>query len=165
MMTYLLDFKGIKFQSISKKYDNDNIITLDKKNDIFSLNKEKYFNLIDRIKVILKDKVKDVKITDKLNNFPVVLSTDSSEMSTQMLKLLSITGKNLPKINYLFEININHLLIKYINNIKDENVFSKWINFLYFQSLLIESNSLENSVEFINLTNSLFLSLIIKDNI
>ncbi len=167
MMTYLLDFKGIKFQSINKKYKDDNIITLDNKNNILNLNKDKYLNLINRIKNVLKDKVKEVKVTDKLNNFPVVLSTDSNEMSTQMLKLLSITGtgKNFPKINYLFEINVDHLLIKYINNIKDEIIFTKWVNFLYFQALLIESNSLENSVEFINLTNSLLLNMMLKDNI
>ncbi len=162
MMTYLVDFKGIKFQSVSKKYDSDNIITLNKNNNILDLSNEKSSNLISRIKDVLKDKVKDVKITDKLNNFPVVLSTDSNEMSTQMLKLLSVAGKEFPKIKYLFEINTNHLLIKYINNIKDENNFSKWINFLYFQALLIESNTLENSVEFINLTNNLLLSMMIK---
>ncbi len=165
MMTYLLDFKGIKFQSVSKKYNDDNIITLNNKNDILNLSKEKYTNLINRIKDILKDKVKDVKITDKLDNFPVVLSTDSNEMSTQMLKLLSITGKNFPKINYLFEININHLLIKYISNIEDKVIFSKWVNFLYFQALLIESNNLENSVEFVNLTNNLLLGMMFKESI
>ncbi len=163
MMTYLVDFKGIKFQSISKKHDGDNnIITLNKDNNISILNQEKYLNLINRIKNVLKDKVKDVKITDKLDNFPVVLSTDVNEMSTQMLKLLSVSGKEFPKIKYLFEINVHHLLIKYVNNIKDEDVFSKWINFLYYQALLIESNSLENSVEFINLTNNLLLNMMIK---
>ncbi len=163
MMTYLVDFKGIKFQSINKKYvENNNIITFDKKNNILNLNKDKYLNLINRIKNVLKDEVKDVVITDKLNNFPVVVSTDNNEMSTQMLKLLTFAGKKFPKIKYLFEININHLLIKYINNIKDEVIFNQWVKFLYFQALLIESNSLENSVDFINLANNLLLSMIIK---
>ncbi len=163
MMTYLLDFKGIKFQSINKKYDSSNIITLNKNNNIIDLGQEKCVNLINRIKNVLKDRVKDVSITDKLNNFPVVLSTDVNEMSTQMLKLLSVSGKKFPKIKYLLEVNVNHLLIKYISNIKDESVFSKWVNYFYFQALLIEGNSLENSVEFVNLTNNLLLSMMIKE--
>ncbi len=163
MMTYLLDFKGIKFQSISKKYESNNIITLNKKDNFINLNQEKSFKLINRIKNVLKDKVKDVIITDKLNNFPVVLSTDANEMSTQMLKLLSMSGKQFPDIKYLFEVNINHLLIKYISSIKDELIFNKWVNYFYFQALLIESNSLKNSVEFVNLVNSLLLSMMIKE--
>ncbi len=165
MMTYLMDFKGIKFQSISKKFSNDNIITLNKKDNILDLTKDKYSNLIYRIKNILKDKIKDVVITDKLHNFPVVVSTDNTEMSTQMLKLLTFAGKKFPKIKYLFEINVNHLLIKYINNIQDEVIFSQWVKFLYFQALLIERNNLDNSVEFINLINNILLNMIIKNNI
>ncbi len=161
MMTYLVDFKGIKFQSVSKNYIDDNkIITLND-NKILELDNN-YINLINRIKNSIGDLVKDVKLTNRLYKFPVVLTTDSNDISTQMSKLLSSAGKKVPKVKYLFEINPNHLLIKYIDSIKDELLFSKWINFIYYQALLIESNTLDNPVNFIKIINDLFLSFIIK---
>ncbi len=158
MMTYLVDFKGIKFFLISKE-DNDNkLIKLNKSNII----EKNYDNLIKKMKEVLGNFIKDIKISDKLDKFPVVLKTDSSEMSTQMSKLLISIGKDVPKIKYLFEININHMLIKYINNINDYSLFSKWVKYLYYQALLIESGSLENPVDFINNINDLLLGFLIR---
>ncbi len=162
MMMYLLDFKGIKFFSINKNNEGiNNIITLNN-SKFLDINKNIFVNLVNSIKLTLGEFIKDVKLTDKLENFPVVLTTSSSEMSTQMSKLLSSVGKKVPNIKYIFEINIKHILIKYINNIKDKNLLKKWINYLYYQALLIETNSLDNPVEFINLSNKLISKLIIK---
>ncbi len=162
MMSYLNDFKGIKFYSINK---NDNI----KVNNIITLNKSKILNnennlnnFILKIKNLLSNKIKDVILTDKLDNFPVVVTTSVNEMSTQMSKLLSAVGKSIPKIKYLLEINPNHVLIKYISNIKDNSLLKKWIYYLYYQSLLIETNSLNNPSKFINLINNILSNLIIK---
>ncbi len=162
MMTYLMDFKGIKFQSVTKNdLSLNKVITLN--NDkIIDLNKSNYNILINRIRNVIGKLVKDINITDRLDKFPVVLTTDNNEMSTQMLKLLSSAGKEVPKIKYLFEINPNHLLIKYIDSISDDKLFSKWINFIYYQALFIESNTLDNPVDFINLVNDLLLNFIIK---
>ncbi len=162
MMVYLNDFKGIKLVSVNKNDFNDNkIISLNKSN-LYSLNKDCFSNLIKRIKFVLGDLIKDVKLTDKLDSYPVVVTTSSGEMSTQMLKLLTSVGKKVPKIKYLLEINCNHMLIKYINNIIDDNLFKKWIYYLYYQALLIEMNTLENPVEFINLSNELISKFLIK---
>ncbi len=165
MMNYLINFKNINFCSVSKNNLNlDNILTKDDIN--FNLvksneeNNNKFF--LNRIKDILSDFVKEVRITNRLEKFPVVLVTDTNDISTQMLKLLKSTGKDIPKIKYYLDININHIIIKYILNIKDNILFEKWIKFIYYQALLIESNSLEDSVSFINLVNNLFCNFIIK---
>ncbi len=168
MMSYLIDYKGFNFCSINKNnnINLDNILTTDtnKKlnvNDgnIVDINEEKFFK---RIYDLLCNNIKEVRITDKLEKFPAVLVTDTNDISTQMLKLLKSTGKDVPKVKYYLDININHIIIKYIKTIKDSNVFNKWINFIYYQALLIESNSLDNPVDFICLVNDLFCNFIIK---
>ncbi len=165
MMSYLNDFKGIKFCSINKNDIESNIITLDK-SKIININNDNNTNLnnfILKVKDILsKYNIKDVVLTNKLNNFPVVVTTSTNEISTQMSKLLSSIGKSVPKIKYLFEINPNHILIKYINNIQDKSLFKKWINYLFYQALLIETNSLDNPTKFINIINDILCKLIIK---
>ncbi len=162
MMTYLVDFKGIKFISISKNDINKTDLVYKDKIQIVNNNSKYTKNLLIRIKNVLGDLVKDVKSTDYLKNFPVVLTTDTTQMSTQMLKLLVSAGKKVPKIKYLFEINTNHILIKYISNIIDEKLFSNYIKFLFYQAYLVENNSLENPVDFVSLINDLLLKNIIK---
>ncbi len=162
IMTYLTDFKGIKFFSISKNEESSRVISVNKINEVIVPGLDSFGNLIIRIKNVLGDLVKQVRISKRIKKYPVILVTDINDISTQMSKLLSSTGKEVPVVKYVFEINIDHLLIKYINNIKDEVLFSKWVNFIYYQSLLIENSSLKNPVEFIDLVNDLMLSLFIK---
>ncbi len=161
VMTYLLDFKGIQFSSVTKNVDFSNYLSLDKSKVITSSD-VKFDVLVNRIKSVLVNLVKDVKISNRLEKFPVILTTDSHDMSTQMVKLLIAAGKNVPKIKYLFEINVNHSLIKYINSVNDDKLFNKWIFYIYYQALLIESGNLENPVAFINIVNDLFVSLVIS---
>ncbi len=163
MMSYLLDFKNIKFVSINK--DNivsNSIITLDNKKNIYSIDKRNS-NFLIRVKEILNNNIKEVRFTDKLDIYPVMVTTSANEISTQMSKLLSSIGKNVPKVKYLFEINPNHILIKYIINISDNCLFKKWIYYLYYQAILIETNSLDNSIKFINTINNLLSKLILKN--
>ncbi len=158
MMNYLTDFKGINFCSINK--DNVNLSNIISKNEEIFVD-ENNSSFLNRIKLYLSDLVKDVRLTNCLDKFPVVLVTDSKDISTQMLKLLRATGKDVPKIKYYLDININHILIKYIRNIKDDIIFKKWVMFIYYQALLIETNSLDDSVNFINLVNDLINGFII----
>ncbi len=160
MMTYLLDFKGIKFISITKNVDLDKLFCSDVKSKIIKSSDLESTSLIGRIKEVLFDLVKDVKISNRLENFPVILTTDSSEMSTQMVKLLASAGKKVPKIKYLFEINMDHNLIRYIKTINDKVLFSKWVLYIYYQALFVESGTLDNPVEFINISNYLFSFLV-----
>ncbi len=162
MMSYLTDFKGIQFVAINKNNINNFNNVLINENKVIHIDKKEYNFFFNRIKDVLKDLIKDVRITNNLDKFPVVLITDSNDMSTQMLKLLQSVGKDVPKIKYFFDINVNHILIKYIEKIEDNNSFKKWIYFLYYQALLIESNSLENPVDFINLINELLCNFIFK---
>ncbi len=159
MMNYLTDFKGINFCSINK--DNINLGNiLSKDDEIVNISEDNNL-FLNRVKNSLGDLVKDVRVTSHLDKFPVVLVTDSNDMSTQMIKLLKATGKDIPKIKYYLDININHILIKYIKSIKDDIIFKKWVIFIYYQAFLIETNSLDDSVGFVNLINDLISSFII----
>ncbi|MFO6427439.1 hypothetical protein ACLBOM_27295 [Escherichia coli] len=42
---------------------------------------------IDRVKALLGERVKDVRLTHRLTDTPAIVSTDADEMSTQMAKL------------------------------------------------------------------------------
>ncbi|WP_343377801.1 molecular chaperone HtpG [Buchnera aphidicola (Formosaphis micheliae)] len=154
MMNYITEFQGKKFQSISK--DDESLNKLVKKNNQIDKNVEENINdFIKKVKTILKDQVKDVRITYRLIDTPSIVLTDTNEMTTQMAKLFSAAGQNIPPIKYIFEINPNHILIKKIMNVNDSIIFNEWIQLLLEQALLAEKGNLDNPNQFINRINLL----------
>ncbi|WP_343192514.1 molecular chaperone HtpG [Buchnera aphidicola (Taiwanaphis decaspermi)] len=153
MMSYLHDFKGIPFQSINKIDDSINKMVSQKKSNIE--NKQEIDMFIKKVKEILKDKVKNVTISNYLTKTPVIVRTDSKDMSTQMIKLFSAAGQKVPDIKYIFEINPNHSLIKKLQNIKDEKKVENYIKILLDEALLIEKGTLENVHEFSERLNNI----------
>lgn len=97
-------------------------------------------------------------MTYRLTHTPCVLLSDSNEMTTQMAKLFSAAGQSVPELKYIFEINPNHVLIKKICLISDENEFNEWIELLLEQALLAEKGNLENPHQFISRMNKLLLT-------
>lgn len=154
MMNYLLEFKNKKFQSISKTD-----ITLEKflksKPILPEKINQKYSLFIQKIKEILDNKVKDVRITNRLTNTPVIVLTDSNDMSTQMSKLFVAAGQQVPTIKYILEINMEHKLIKKILKIQEKEKLSIWIEMLFEQAILAEKGNLENPNNFIKKINKL----------
>ncbi|VFP86121.1 Chaperone protein HtpG [Buchnera aphidicola (Cinara pseudotaxifoliae)] len=155
MMNYLTDYNNIKFQSVSKADDSLKELISNQNNN--NDDKKIFDNFIEKIKKILKNKVKDVRITYRLNNTPAIVLTDTNDMSTQMAKIFSAAGQPIPKIKYILEINPTHPLVKKIQKIDNELEFSNWIKILFEQSVLAEKGTLENPHIFINRLNTLLL--------
>lgn len=153
MMNYLNEFKGKKFQLVSKSDIGLNNI-IDNKNDNIAQNKLN--ELIENIKLVLGTRVKDVKTSLRLVNTPSIVTTESNDMSTQMAKLLNAAGQNVPGIKYLFEINPKHEIIKNISNMQKKEQID-WIELLFHQALLAEKGTLEDNISFINLINKLLI--------
>ena len=82
MMSYLTEFDGKVFQSVSKADE-----ALDKLADETEEQKEAEKQLepfIERVKTLLGERVKDVRLTHRLTDTPAIVTTDADEMSTQM---------------------------------------------------------------------------------
>lgn len=156
MITHIKNFKNKSFQSVSKKdlslnNSSKNIL----KNDI---SEESLKNFIKSIKDILGDKVKEVRISNRLTNSPSVVVTEEKDISTQMEKLLLAAGHhNFPKIKYLLEINPYHPLVKKIIKEKNSNYFSNWVEILFNQALLREKGTLKDLGNFVHNMNKLLL--------
>jgi len=155
MMNYLTEFKGKKFQSISKEDISLNKLIKDKENK-----KEISIDIIEFLKKVKKslgDKVKSVRLTNRLTETPCIVLSDSNEMSTQMAKLFNAAGQTVPELKYIFEINPEHELIKKICKINENKKFNEWIQLLLDQALFAEKGSLENPHQFISRMNKLLL--------
>lgn len=78
--------------------------TKDEKEELSKLNEESK-GMLSKMKDILKDKVSDVKITDKLKNHPVCL-TSNGAISTQMEKVINAMP-NSEKVSSSLTLEIN----------------------------------------------------------
>ncbi|PTB82461.1 molecular chaperone HtpG, partial [Pseudidiomarina aestuarii] len=66
----------------------------------------------ERFAKALGDKVKSVRVTNRLTASPACIVTDSNDMSTQMAKLMEAAGQKVPETKYIFEINPEHTLVQ-----------------------------------------------------
>ncbi|WP_413514837.1 molecular chaperone HtpG [Serratia proteamaculans] len=153
MMSYLTEFDGKPFQSVSKSDD-----ALDKLADETEEQKaaEKQLEpFVDRVKTLLGDRVKDVRLTHRLTDTPAIVITDADEMSTQMAKLFAAAGQEAPVVQYIFELNPEHALVKRASDVGDNEQFAEWIDLLLDQALLAERGTLEDPNQFIRRMNKL----------
>lgn len=157
MMSYLTEFDGKSFQSISKADPS-----LDKLADEETLDEQKNADkalepFVTRVKTFLGERVKEVRLTHRLTDTPAVVTTDANDMTTQMAKLFASAGQKAPEIKYIFEINPEHALVKRIADTSDDSRFNEWIDLLLDQALLAERGTLEDPNQFIRRMNQLFI--------
>ncbi|MCV2528509.1 MAG: molecular chaperone HtpG [Candidatus Lightella neohaematopini] len=157
IINYINDFNGKKLHLVSKEDDlinqyanNENRIHLEDSTESSNI-------FISRVKHYLGNKVIDVKFTKKLVTSPVALINEDNSITTQMAKLLKNSGQSIPKIKYILLINYKHKIINKISYIKDNDKFNQWIELLFNQALLMESNYLDNPGIFVKIINQLLV--------
>lgn len=146
----LLEFEGKKFKNIASQ-DLD-IETQEEKTNLEKTTKE-HEKLFKKMKDALKDKVLEVKISNKLKNSAVCLST-TGEISIEMEKVLNTmpNSNNKVKSQKILEINKNHKIFEKLCELEKTNsnkleIYSK---ILYTTAALTEGISPENPAEFLN---------------
>nr|WP_040596528.1 molecular chaperone HtpG [Pasteurella bettyae] len=156
MLSYLTEFDGKTLQAITKA-DLDLGDLADKEPEAQKEQDKAFDSFIERVKTLLGERVKNVRITHRLTDTPAVVSTDNDQMTTQMAKLFAMSGQPVPEVKYTFELNPEHELVKKVADTVDEAVFADWIELLFNQAILAERGTLENPASFIKLVNHLLV--------
>ena len=155
MLSYLTEFDGKPLQTITKA-DLDLGDLADKEENEAQKEQDKAFDrFIERVKTLLGERVKEVRLTHRLTDTPAVVSTGNDQMTTQMAKLFAAAGQPVPEVKYTFELNPEHHLVKKVADIADEAEFADWVELLLEQAMLAERGSLENPAAFIKRINKL----------
>ena len=118
-------------------------------------------SLLESLKEALKDKVVDVKVSNRLKSHPVCLVSDQG-VSFEMEKVLNAMpdGQDV-KAGRILEINPNHDIFKAIQNVYQNNAdkINDYASLLFDQALLIEGLSIEDPVAFSNKICELMIEL------
>ncbi len=157
MMSYLTEFDGKSFQSVSKT--DESLEKLADEETEQAKEAEKALEpFVDRVKTLLGERVKEVRLTHRLTDTPAIVTTDSNDMSTQMAKLFAAAGQAVPDVKYIFELNPDHPLVKRAAETQDDATFGEWVELLMDQALLAERGQLEDPNQFIRRMNQLLVS-------
>ncbi|WP_406703201.1 molecular chaperone HtpG [Sodalis sp.] len=155
MMSYLREFNGKTFQSVSKADPSLNKLADEENEEQKEVEKALLEPFVERVKCYLGERIKEVRLTHRLTDTPAVVTTDVNDMTTQMAKLFAAAGHAAPEIKYIFELNPEHPLVKRTADLIDDNAFGDWVELLLDQALLAECGTLEDPNQFIRRMNQL----------
>ncbi|MFC4619537.1 molecular chaperone HtpG [Camelliibacillus cellulosilyticus] len=108
--------------------------------------------LLDYMKEVLGDKVKEVKLSKRLKSHPVCLAT-AGDISIEMEKVLNAMPNNQEvKADKILELNAGHEVFQSLKNAfeSDKDKVKLYTNLLYNQALLIEGLQIQDPVAFTN---------------
>ncbi|MBF0244189.1 MAG: molecular chaperone HtpG [Planctomycetes bacterium] len=153
MMQGLSEYKEKKFVSASKG-DVDLKSEDEKKAEEKQQkeNKKKFKKLLETLEKLLESEIKEVRLSARLTSSAACLVSDENAMSSQMEKLMSSMGQEIPKHKRILEINPKHRITAILEKIFSENKTDsrlvRYARLLLDQAKLAEGLPLENPVDF-----------------
>lgn len=145
----LMDYDGKQFKSVAS--DDLDLDTEEEKKQLEQQSEENK-DLFAAMKEALGDKVKEVRLSNRLKSHPVCLA-NGGRISIEMEKVLNtMPNDNKVKAEKVLEINASHPIFETLKSLYAENreKLKSYTELLYAQALLIEGLSVEDPVAFSN---------------
>lgn len=157
MMSYLNEFAGKSLVSVAKgAVDLGKMEDKEEKKKVEKAAKD-YQGMFKQMKELLGDKVKEVRVSNRLTDSPSCLVVEEQDMAVSMQKLLKQAGHAVPNLEPILEVNIDHPLVKRLKDEADEERFTDWTHLLFDQAMLSEGGQLEDPSGFVKRMNALLL--------
>jgi len=154
---HLAEFDGHSLQSVSKgDLDLSGLITEEATDNQDKLDEE---TLTEKVKTCLGDRVKEVRMTQRLTDSPSCLVADENEMSAHLGRLLRSSGQQVPDQKPIMELNGSHGLVRVLSDETNDEQFADWVHVLFDQALLSEGGQLEDPSAFVRRLNNMFANL------
>jgi molecular chaperone HtpG len=157
MLSFLNEFDGKALVSVAKG-DLD-LGQLEDENE--KKQKEEtetdFKELVDKMKVALADKAKDVRVTFRLTDSPACLVAGENELSGNLLRMLKAAGQTAPDTKPTLEINPHHPLVQRLKY--EDAKFNDWSSLLFDQALLAEGGQLSDPAGFVKKLNDMLLGM------
>ena len=121
--------------------------------------KEEYQELLEKLKNIYGDEVKEVRISTSLTDSPACIVPDKDDQNFAMAQIMKQMGQldNLPEIKPILEINPKHQLLEKIAKSEDSELVEDVAKLILDEAKLFNGDEIKNSVEFIQRMNRVIL--------
>lgn len=144
----LAEYRGKKFRSVSK-----GDVSLDKDLEAKrNKEKKKYEKLIGMMNGLLKDKVKEVRLSGRLTDSPCCLVAEEGAPDPILEKLLKAMGQEVPASKKILEINPSHPVFENMNALfereGESDTLREYTTLLYDQALMLAGSPPEDPAKF-----------------
>ncbi len=153
----LEEYEGKKLQSVAKGDLDLGALADEAEKKAVEKIADELKPLIEKIKASLGERVKDVRVTDRLTESPACLVVDENELSGNLERMLKSAGQKVNASKPILEINPAHALVKKIQAEETAARFDDLSVMLFEQSLLAEGGQLEDPAGFVKRVNALML--------
>ncbi|MBL8498679.1 molecular chaperone HtpG [Nitrosomonas sp. JL21] len=155
LVSSLTEFEGKQLQSVAK--GGLDLGGLEDEAEKEQREKEinDYQELIEKMKSVLEEQVKDVRITFRLTESPACLVADTFDMGGNLERLLKSAGQKITHTKPILEINPYHPMMQRLKT--EMNNFEDWSHIIFDQALLAEGGQLEDPAAFVKRLNELLM--------
>ena len=117
-------------------------------------NEKELKSVVKKLKKVLGDNIKDVKVSNRLSESPSCIVADENDPTAQMQEIMRSMGQaDMPSVKPILEINPNHVIVKKLKDMTKKKSFDDVAFLLYEQALIQEGVKLENPSGFVERLN------------
>ena len=110
--------------------------------------------IVDKLKIVLGERAKDVKVSTRLVDSPACLVVGEGELSPQMIQMLKQMGQEVPESKPTLEVNPDHPLIK---KLETSEQFDELAQVIFDQALLADGGQLDDPAAYLKRVNELLM--------
>ena len=151
---YLHEFDGTPLQSVAKGAVDLGKLQDDAEKKAAEAAAESFKPTLEKLKLALKDKAEDVRVTTRLVDSAACLVVQDHGMSTQLARMLKQAGQDAPETKPILEVNADHPLVK---KLVDSPHFNDLAHILFDQALLAEGGLPDDPAAYVKRVNSLLV--------
>lgn len=155
MLSFLNEFEGKNLVSVAKGGLDLGSLEDEEEKKQHEETQADYKDFVEKMKVVLADKAKDVRITFRLTDSPSCLVADENDLSGNLQRMLKAAGQQTPDMKPILEINPDHPLVQKLK--QEDAQFDTWAHILFDQAMLAEGGALADPVGFVRRMNNMLL--------
>ena len=159
LASHLTEFDGKPLASVAKGMLDLDKLADEEEKQAAKKTEDEYADLVKRMQEVLGERVKEVRVSQRLTDSPSCLVMGEHDMAVHMQQMLKQAGHQVPATRPDLEINPGHPLVSRLKEETDDTRFSSWSNVLLDQAMLSEGGQLEDPVAFVNRLNELLLEI------
>jgi len=159
LVSHLHEYKGKKLQSVAKGELDESLIKEEEKIEEQEEQAKEHEGFLERIQSSLGDRSKEVRVSRRLTESPACLVVEDYDMSQNLARVLKQMGQDAPMPTPILEINLDHPVVKKLEQTEAQEQFDDLASVLFDQALLAEGGKLDDPAAFVHRLNSLLSGL------
>ncbi|MDO4894046.1 molecular chaperone HtpG [Moraxella sp.] len=153
-MNFLTEFDGTPLQNIAKGAVDLGDLTDDAEKAEVKKQEEQFKPVVERLKSLLGEKAKDVRVSSRLVDSPACIVVGDGELTPQMAQMLKAMGQPVPDVKPTLEINPSHPLIA---KLETSAQFDDLGQVIFDQAILADGGQLDDPAGYLRRVNELLL--------